>query len=405
MKHKSILEVADKHLLDDYQAGDFFLASPHGTLLAEGVLARVPAQEKGNNQLLNLSERVAAVLDKGRQAGHSKPMIVGAVPFDYIKPVQLVVPRKIRRSGPLRFEYADPEQTSQTPAYEIQPVPEPSEYILGVNRGLADIKAGHFSKIVLSRSLHLTSSNKVDIHQLLHNLARHNVQGYTFAVDLPEREAGDNSSAATGKRTLIGSSPELLVSKLGLQVRANPLAGSRPRSKDPEEDRKRATELLASVKDRHEHAVVVEDVVASLRPYCRTLDVPAEPSLIHTETMWHLSTEIKGELSDPATTSLELAIALHPTPAVCGYPTDAAREAIKEIEPFERGFFTGVIGWCDADGDGEWVVTIRCAEADDYSLRLYAGAGIVTGSKAESELAETSAKFRTMLLAMGLDND
>lgn len=405
MKRRSILEMTDEHLLDDYQAGDFFLSSPRGTLLAEGVLAKVPAQEKGNDQLLNLPERVAAVLNKTRQSGHSKPMVVGAVPFDPVKPVQLVVPEKIRRSGPLRFKSVEPAKPSRMPAYEIQTVPEPAEYVHGVNRGLAAIEAGHLSKIVLSRSLHLTSSEKVDLHQLLHNLAQHNAEGYTFAVDLPERKASDTSSPEAGKRTLIGASPELLVSRTGLQVRANPLAGSRPRSEDPEEDRKRAAALLASAKDRHEHAVVVEEVVASLKPYCRTLDVPAEPSLVHTETMWHLSTEIKGELSDPATTSLELAIALHPTPAVCGYPTDAAREAIKEIEPFERGFFTGVVGWCDADGDGEWVVTIRCAEADKYSLRLFAGAGIVTGSKAEDELAETSDKFRTMLRAMGLDND
>lgn len=121
--------------------------------------------------------------------------------------------------------------------------------------------------------------------------------------------------------------------------------------------------------------------------------------------MWHLSTELKGELTDLSVSSLELAAALHPTPAVCGTPTNAAKEAIKQIEPFDRGFFTGMVGWCDADGDGEWVVTIRCAEAEEHALRLYAGAGIVAGSKPEEELAETSAKFRTMLLAMGMNSE
>ncbi|MGV2442356.1 chorismate-binding protein, partial [Bacillus atrophaeus] len=86
------------------------------------------------------------------------------------------------------------------------------------------------------------------------------------------------------------------------------------------------------------------------------------PSLVPTETMWHLSSEISGELSDPSTSALELAIALHPTPAVCGTPTDSAREAIKEIEPFYRGFFTGMVGWCDSEWYGDLVVTIRCAE-------------------------------------------
>ncbi|MBD4899399.1 isochorismate synthase, partial [Xanthomonas citri pv. citri] len=90
-----------------------------------------------------------------------------------------------------------------------------------------------------------------------------------------------------------------------------------------------------------------------LRPFCRTLEVPEKPSLIKTETMWHLSSVIKGELSDPSVTALELAAALHPTPAVCGTPTDLAREAILSIEPFDRGFFTGMVGWCDDAGDGE----------------------------------------------------
>ena len=123
-------------------------------------------------------------------------------------------------------------------------------------------------------------------------------------------------------KTLIGASPELLVSRNGMQVISNPLAGSRPRSEDLVEDKRRAEELLSSPKDLHEHAVVVEAVAAALRPYCHTLHVPEKPSVIHSEAMWHLSTEVKGELKDPNTSSLQLAIALHPTPAVCGTPME-----------------------------------------------------------------------------------
>lgn len=203
-------------------------------------------------------------------------------------------------------------------------------------------------------------------------------------------------------KTLIGASPELLVSRSGMQVVSNPLAGSRPRSDDPVEDKRRAEELLSSPKDLHEHAVVVEAVATVLRPYCHTLHVPEKPSVIHSEAMWHLSTEVKGELKDPNTSSLELAIALHPTPAVCGTPMEEAREAIQKIEPFDREFFTGMLGWSDLNGDGEWIVTIRCAEVQENTLRLYAGAGVVAESNPEDELAETSAKFQTMLKALGL---
>ena len=67
------------------------------------------------------------------------------------------------------------------------------------------------------------------------------------------------------------------------------------------------------------------EAVAALRPYCHTLHVPEKPSVIHSEAMWHLSTEVKGELKDPNTSSLQLAIALHPTPAVCGTPMEKQR--------------------------------------------------------------------------------
>ena len=93
--------------------------------------------------------------------------------------------------------------------------------------------------------------------------------------------------------------------------------------------------------------------------------------------MWHLSTQISGEILDPLTSSLDLAIALHPTPAVCGSPTGVAREIISEIEPFDREFYAGMVGWCDSSGDGEWILTIRCAEVESHTLRMFAGAGVV----------------------------
>jgi isochorismate synthase len=77
---------------------------------------------------------------------------------------------------------------------------------------------------------------------------------------------------------------------------------------------------------------------------------------------------------------------------------------IQQLEPFERDFYAGAFGWTDANGDGEWVVAIRCAELHAQRLRLYAGAGIVAESEPEAELAETGAKFRTMLDALGLQH-
>ncbi|WP_407931720.1 isochorismate synthase DhbC [Citreicoccus inhibens] len=386
-------------LLQSYEAGSsFFFATPQRTLLARGTFATVPCSG-GPDALAHLPSRVAGVLHDARQAAHDIPVVVGAVPFDGSAPAQLVVPMTIQRAGPLEFDAQSPAHRPLQARYTVRPVPEPTVYLDGVAQALELMRSGPLRKVVLSRALDLEAAGPIDLQQLLHNLARRNPTGYTFAADLPMARSG---GADAGRRTLIGASPELLVSRSGLQVLANPLAGSAARSADPVEDQARADALRTSPKDLHEHAVVIDAVAEALRPYCTTLEVPATPSLVSTSTMWHLSSRIRGELRDPAISSLMLATALHPTPAVCGFPTRLAHEAIGHIEPFARGYYTGTVGWCDASGDGQWAVTIRCAEADAHTLRLFAGAGIVAGSRPESELAETEAKFRTMLQAMGL---
>lgn len=404
MHHESHSTVLERSLLDDYRVGDFFLASPRRTLLGKGFLTTVP-DEKQDAQLECLAQRVLSVLEEVKGRGCTNPVVVGALPFDDQKAARLIVPETTKWSPPLPFNTIKALKSSQASAYDIKSVPEPARYCEGVQKGLHHIETGQLQKLVLSRTLHLTSSTTVDIQHLLRNLARHNPLGYTFAVDLSRQIPGESGANIPflSRRTLIGASPELLVARSGLAVIANPLAGSRPRSEDPAEDQRRAEELISSIKDLHEHAVVIEAVAAALQPYCRNLQVPKKPSLIYTETMWHLSTTINGELANPSTSSLKLAIALHPTPAVCGSPTEPARTAIREIEPFDRDFFAGMVGWCDIHGDGEWAVTLRCAEVEECTLKLFAGAGVVAGSKPEDELAETAAKFRTMLIAMGLD--
>ncbi|WHX44922.1 isochorismate synthase DhbC [Bacillus pumilus] len=389
MKHSLLSSEEKLQLIQDYQPGAFFLASPKRTILAEGIFQHIET-----NQLNELSTRVAHVFDAAKQAGIQAPIVAGAVPFDPAQPVRLNVPIHVQFSDPLEFHQGDESEVT-SPSYEVSPVPSPEVYMNGVNEGLAKIEKGELSKIVISRSLHLKSNQDIHTKAILERLARHNTTGYTFAANVADPKSPQ-------KRTLLGASPELLLSKTGSSVISNPLAGSRPRSSDPVEDQRRHDELLTSAKDLHEHAVVVDAVTKALAPYCRKLDVPASPSVIQTETMWHLSTVVKGELADSSVSSIDLALSLHPTPAVCGTPTADAREAIQAIEPFDRGFFTGMIGWADANGDGDWIVTIRCAEAEGQSLRLFAGAGVVKGSKAEEELAETSAKFNTMLRAMGI---
>jgi isochorismate synthase len=200
---------------------------------------------------------------------------------------------------------------------------------------------------------------------------------------------------------LVGASPELLLSRRGALVVSAPLAGSVPRSRDASEDEQRAARLLRSAKDRHEHRFVVEQILDGLRPFTTDLHFEREPTVTATHSMWHLSTRISGRLRDLGTSSLRLALALHPTPAVCGTPTERAADFIAAAEPFDRGYFTGTLGHMDATGDGDWIVTIRCAEVGPSGVRVFAGAGIVEHSVPALELEETDAKMQTMLAALG----
>lgn len=357
--------------LERYRCDDSVLfASSRHTLLTSGTRAVV------GGDLAGLPGRLDAALGAGDVAA-------GVVGFD--GQAHLIVPESVSWSAPPAAGGPAPRRR-----WWLRPVPEPEEYLGAVRQALHRMETGRLSKTVLARTLEARSPRPVDVGDLVRPLLGH---GYAFAAPLP------------GGGALIGASPELLVARRGRSVAANPLAGSAARSADPAEDRRRAERLAGSVKDLHEHRLVVEAVADALRPHCRELVVPAEPELTSTGTMWHLSTQVIGELRDPGTPVSALAAALHPTPAVCGTPAAEARRVIGELEPFDRGFYAGLVGWTDAHGDGEWAVAIRCAEVRGDTLRLYAGAGIVPGSDPERELAETSAKFRTMLAALGADAD
>ncbi|MES2942499.1 MAG: isochorismate synthase DhbC [Pseudomonadota bacterium] len=367
----------------------FFFATPEHTLLAQGHHARVGQAPS----LKDLSQVVDLALKKARADGHPDPVVVGAIPFDARQPACLCIPQSLLRAGPLTHR----DTTSVPPrgAFTVTPQPAPQVYADGVAAAVERIRNTSLSKVVLARALDLTAARAIDVPDLLQRLAQHNRFGYTFAVQLTGAQQG----------TLVGASPELLLSRKGLHVHSNPLAGSAARVKNQQEDARRSQALLLSAKDLHEHKVVADAVAQALRPYCNSLKVPAGPSLINTETMWHLSSDIQGELARPAASSLMLASSLHPTPAVCGFPSDTAFDLIHQLEPFNRGFYTGMVGWCDADGNGEWVITLRCAQVDGNCVRLFAGAGVVAESEPQSELAETAAKFRTMLNALGLTQE
>lgn len=323
-------------------------------------------------------------------------IVVGALPFQPNAAAALFVPREVRRgTAPL------PRPDAALPAVRVvAQIPPADEHRARIRRALDELNAPRTAlhKVVLARGLRLAADAPLDAGTLLRRLITADPSGYGYLVDLSA--AGDGYTGTV----LVGASPELLVARDGDRVTCRPFAGSAPRSPDPTIDAANGAALAASGKNRHEHQLVVDQLRDALRPLCTELDVAPEPQLSSTAAVWHLNTPITGRLRDSATTALDLALALHPTAAVGGVPTAAAVDLITELEG-DRGFYAGAVGWCDAAGDGRWVVSIRCAQlsADRRSALAHAGGGIVAESDPDEELAETVTKFGTILSAMGVD--
>ncbi|BBZ05519.1 hypothetical protein MCHIJ_49560 [Mycolicibacterium chitae] len=356
----------------------FVLSGPSGTVLSRGVRAAF--------------DSVAAAttaLDRGEV-----PIVVGALPFDVASPAALHAPEQLHR-GPLTA----PAGGRLPRVTEVSPQPDLATHRDRVATAVARLRAPgtDLHKVVLARSLRLHADGPWDPTTVLHRLLDADPGAYGYLVDLSP------AGGAHAGTVLVGASPELLVARSGDRVTCRPFAGSAPRSADPEIDRANSTALAESAKNRHEHQLVIDVMRAALEPLCVDLDIAAEPQLHHTDALWHLNTPISATLRESSTTAIDLALALQPTPAVGGVPTAAATALIGEIEG-DRGFYAGAAGWCDARGDGRWVVSIRCAQlsADRRSALAHSGGGIVAESDPDDEVAETTTKFRTILSGLGV---
>ncbi|MGE2836452.1 isochorismate synthase [Mycobacterium sp. SMC-4] len=357
----------------------FVFAGPDGVVVGEGVQTTFP----------NVAEARAAL------ASHSAPIIVGALPFDLSTPAALIRPQSVR------FTDALPDwPLRELPTMRVAGMsPDADEHRRRVARAverLSDPSAG-LQKVVLARALQLTADAPVDARTVLHRLHGADAEATKYLVDLSA--AGEGYSGVV----MVGASPELLVARRGQQVWCRPFAGSAPRSPNPAEDAENGAALADSAKNRHEHQLVVDALREALEPLCAQVSIAPQPEVSRTAAVWHLSTPISGVLRQSSTTALDLAVALHPTPAVGGTPTDQATALIAEVEG-DRGFYAGAVGWCDQRGDGRWVVSIRGAQlsADRRAALAHAGGGIVAGSDPDEEVAETTTKFKTILSALGV---
>jgi menaquinone-specific isochorismate synthase len=279
-----------------------------------------------------------------------------------------------------------------------------------VGGAVARIDDGALGKVVLARQVDVTANRPFVTSDVLSRLLALYPTCMVFRVD-----------------GFLGASPELLIERRGARVASYPLAGTIGRSGDLATDEALIAGLLASPKERREHAYVIEGLRRTLGPLCESLDVPDKPTVLELRNVSHLATRLSGVLSAlpdgpvaPGTatgrtgppedesahpglrvpSALQLVARVHPTPAVGGTPTDAAVAYIGEVEGFDRGRYAGPVGWMDARGDGSWAIGLRSADVDGERASMYAGVGLVAGSRPGRELEETQLKLQALLAAL-----
>ena len=377
------------------------------TLAGVGEAARIPIDRAGGGEAAQKAQETLASIslqNEGQISGNDL-VAFAAFPFDPKLPGELVIPRILLRSlpngalsitavseGDLSVEAAIEEITSQVSHSDmptstrsvIKSVIPPNvwrdELVTDViNR----IQGGQLEKMVLAREIQITSDVDINVPQVVKNLVATNPNAMVFSID-----------------KFVGASPELLISRKGDVVQANPLAGTAIRLADEDEDMKSMDFLLESVKDQYEHKITIEWLLNELLPFCSYIDADPEPRIVSLPNVHHLATKVHGHLSTPAASVLELVSALHPTPAVAGKPQAEAINLITQIEKEGRGKYAGPVGWVDANGNGAFAVGIRSAQISGNQANLFAGVGIVADSDPQSELDETDGKFLTMQQAI-----
>ena len=351
---------------------------------------RVPATEaRAFLDSLQVDDRV--------QASGSGPVLLGAIPFDsndehdFILPHVSLTKSIDGRAWVTMVDDAEPifvtptEPPAAAASYSVHPGINVDHYLEAVIQARDAVRNGSITKAVIARDIVITASAPIDVYAVLLRLRSSFGSSYRYLID-----------------NFIGASPELLVAVDNGAISSHPLAGTAPRTGDPQSDSALAEKLLSSEKNQIEHRVVIDMVHDTLLPFCSYLDWQPEPSVMQVANVQHLGTLMQGMLSKPFMHIFDAVIMLSPTPALGGFPKQEALDLIKQYEGIDRGRYGGAVGWFDRKGNGAFAVAIRCAQLspDRTSARLFAGGGIVADSEPAAELAETQAKFQAMLAAI-----
>lgn len=270
---------------------------------------------------------------------------------------------------------------------DVTPVRNAVAWTAAVETAAKRLRAGEAAKVVLAREVVARGDGVVSAGMVARALRSAYPSCFTYLVT-----GADGTAFA-------GASPELLIRRSGGRAYSQPMAGSVARGSNEAEDDRLARQLEDSVKDEAEHRLVSEFVVEALRPFARSV-IARPPEVVRFTNIQHLATAVTAELAEPHADALDLAAALHPTPAVGGWPRAAADALIDELEGLERGWYAGAVGWTDGRGDGEFAVALRCGLLWEDGARLYAGVGVMPDSDPARELEETELKFKALLMAL-----
>jgi menaquinone-specific isochorismate synthase len=258
-----------------------------------------------------------------------------------------------------------------------------------IERALAAFSEGRLGKVVLARRTEFVFAEGVDAVLLAESLEGATPGCFHFYAEPEEGTA------------FVSASPERLFRREGRAIESEAVAGTRPRGASEADDDELRDELLRSAKDKAEHDYVRVGIVEALEPLCEELEVEGGVSEMKLARRRHLISKVRGTLCE-GVTDAELLRALHPTAAVGGYPRGEALEEIRVLEPFDRGWYAGPVGWIGTDAS-EFAVGIRSGLVSGNRLALFSGAGIVAGSVPESEWAEIEQKIGDFTRMFGLD--
>jgi len=264
--------------------------------------------------------------------------------------------------------------------------PDPAAWMSAVADTVDEIRRGHLAKLVLARSCHLRGTAEFDLARVLRHLSAHETGCTVFAI-------------SGGDADFVGATPETLATLDAGEMRTTALAGTTPRGATADRDYQLRRALARSGKDRAEHDLVVRGIRDALGPIVASLDADGPPDVVALQRVQHLRTSLRGRVKPPCGI-LDLIAALHPSPAVGGYPRQGAIARIARRESFERGWYAGPVGWMNLDGDGEFAVGLRSGVVRGRDAWVFAGAGIVGDSDPRAELMETDLKLRPMLAAL-----